>query len=133
MTLITGSEIYWITRLDEVRDCFGPLGLLLATFGIIGSVILIGMYIASYDKTSPEVIKKHRYVELILGIFFIFMVIFAIALKPIKAFIPTTKQMAMIKIIPAIANNEDVQEECKELYQLAKEGLKELVKEEGEK
>ena len=38
---------------------------------------------------------------------------------------PNTKEYAAIKVIPAIANNEDVQREAGELYSLTKDWLKE--------
>jgi hypothetical protein len=50
--------------------------------------------------------------------------------------IPNKKDAAIIYVIPAIANNENIQEEAKELYDFAKAAMKEYLpapKEEVEK
>lgn len=41
--------------------------------------------------------------------------------------IPSSKDMAVLMVLPAIANNEAVQSEAREIYDLAKQGLKDLV------
>lgn len=53
----------------------------------------------------------------ILGVFFMLL----------STLIPTSRQMAAIIVLPAIVNNENVQKEAGELYQLAKQGLTKLV------
>lgn len=44
-------------------------------------------------------------------------------------FLPTTKQAAVIYVLPKVANNEQLQTEAGELYGLAKEYLKRQVEE----
>ena len=49
----------------------------------------------------------------------------------ISVFIPTTKEMALIKVLPAISNSrfvsEELPKEAGEIYMLAKEALKEKL------
>lgn len=42
-------------------------------------------------------------------------------------FIPSSKTIAMMVAIPAIANSEPIQKDLPELYQLAKDALKEQI------
>lgn len=45
----------------------------------------------------------------------------------VTALLPSTKAMAAIVVLPAIVNNQNVQKEAGELYQLAKQGLAKAV------
>jgi hypothetical protein len=47
----------------------------------------------------------------------------------LSALLPDSKTAAAMYVIPAIANNETIKAESKEIYELAKEGLKKLVEE----
>jgi len=40
------------------------------------------------------------------------------------AFVPTTKEYAAIKLIPAIMNNQEVRAEAKDAYELMKDWLR---------
>lgn len=44
--------------------------------------------------------------------------------------VPSTRTLAVMYVLPAVVNNEDVQSEARELYELAKEGLHQLVEQE---
>ena len=74
---------------------------------------------------APEQRKKEKektYSKSIVkcAILFILFVVLAAAT-------PSTKEAATIIVIPAIVNNETVQEETKELYNIAKDYLKDLA------
>lgn len=45
---------------------------------------------------------------------------------------PTTKTAAAVLLIPAIANNETIQDEASEIYQIAKDALREIGKDSEE-
>ena len=45
--------------------------------------------------------------------------------------IPSSKTVAAMYVIPALANNEALKIESKELYELAKGALKDMVKEDA--
>jgi len=99
---------------------------MIAVFGtVIGAIASIAIVSCEDVDDIPKSLKRGSHILMGLGILCIGLAIAT----------PSSKTMAMMKVIPAIANNEDVQGECKELYGLAKQGLKELVTddEEGEK
>ena len=119
MEIITGWDIYWITRLDGIVGA--SKGVVVICFVICFTSAFL--YIASrgsYDNFA-EFLTEHG-IKLITRSFIIGLLALAVFI-----FTPTSKQMAMIKVIPAIANNEDIQGEVKEVYVLAKQGLKELI------
>ena len=119
--VITSKDIYWLTRLDPIRDSCG-------FYCFIAIFLILGCSVAwSYGKNENE------HVPLWLGgigtVFFSLLLMFSII---VQIFVPTTKEMAMIKITPAIVNSDFVQEdlpkETKELYSMAKQYLQEKVK-----
>lgn len=132
--MITPSQIYWLAKLDDIRsfftDGFLP-GIVLASviIGMIASVLLTIIYpmtCCDTDKETSGNVKRVRnmsYGVLITG------VILGIVTNFIAAFVPSTKQMAAIIVIPRIANSETVSELGdlgKDLVGLAKEWVEEL-------
>ena len=116
--MISPWTIYWITRLDGIIACFIPLAVL--SFLFIG--VLMFLWFMESDRkahitmVSDDVYKLlPKYIRWLLvgGVFGVLGLIFT----------PTTKQMAVIYLIPAIANNEQIQAEASELYDLAKDYL----------
>lgn len=128
--MITASEIYWILKLDDIRTMLYHL---VAFGGVIFVTIGIAWCINrdSYDW-KPE--NALFYKKNLLRIFGIGILIAAIA-----TIAPSTKQMAAIKVIPAIANSEIVGElsaDAKEIYRMGINAIKEQLtgnNKEGEK
>ena len=124
--MITASEIYWILKLDAIRDVFFMFSIFTGIFGL-AMVISWGINSVSdcdwIDKKAKELAaacKKQ---------FFITVPILAL-LVIATAMIPSTKQMAAIKVIPAIANSEIVGElsaDVKELYRMGINAIKEQL------
>lgn len=98
---ITHSLIYWITRLDGIQCLLGVGGVF---------VIIIGLMMYIEDK------KKYWVRTIVTGIV---MVI-------ITVFIPSTKQMCAILVIPKVANNENVQTLGKDLVEIAHNWMNEI-------
>ena len=96
--MITESSIYWILKLDDIRGLFIAAT---AIFAVItfASVLVWGITFSEESRFSALCKKFCLTVSAVLAIS-------AFAL----AFIPSTKQMAMIKVLPAIANSEIVGE-----------------------
>lgn len=121
--MITESSIYWITRMDYLH-C---LGILISGLGILGVVLSVGAA-RNFESEGNEKTAK-------LALFRLapFSALIAIAGILGIVFIPTTKEMAMIKIIPALTNSELIQKtipaEAKEIYALAKYALTQTIKE----
>jgi hypothetical protein len=122
--MITASEIYWILKLDAIQNVFLAFSMLTGVFGIV-MAIAWGVMNSSpddcFDSEKKAASCRKR--------FFITVPIFAL-LAAVTALTPSTKQMAAIKIIPAIANSEIVGElsaDAKELYRMGINAIKEQL------
>jgi len=124
--MITESNLYWMTRLDEIKQFLAILGILISILSGAGTIVLIGIFFTNSIEKPPEdkevtkIIIKTTYCT---AFGFFLGMIFVIS----NIFIPTTKQYAMIKVIPAIANDQRIQQEASELYDMAKQALKQTL------
>src|SRR5688572_25554134 len=95
---MTGWQIYWLTRMDAITD---DLSVILAAIGLVGVVFGIAFvngFPNRYDYTPSRLwVPKMAAASLILGVL-------------LGIFVPTTKEMAAIILIPklttAVAQNE---------------------------
>ena len=113
--MITESQIYWITRLDSVKECMeavGILGILLVSIGLI-----IALMIWLVDDND----QAKRAFKVLLPISLIFTLI-AVG----SIFIPSTKEYCAIKVIPMAASNDEVQKLPNKIVELANEWIEEL-------
>lgn len=111
--MITASEVYWILKLDAIQGLFFTFSFFTGVFGV-AMIILWGI------AGSMPCRKR----------FFITVPIFVL-LVTVTALIPSTKQMAVIKVIPAIANSEIVGElsaDAKEIYRMGINAIKEQLR-----
>jgi len=124
--MITEGTMYWITRLDHIRDAAQDLCII----SIVGAVILgISLFILCMDKDCEALDDgdfykrvKHR-LKLWLTIFLLGLLL----ATGIYCFVPSTKEMAMIKIILALANSQFVAEELpKDAQRIYKLGIRAL-------
>jgi hypothetical protein len=108
--MITPWNLYLITRLDYLQ------GLLIAI--MVASVIAFTIALAAQfgGEWDKKVTRKIWFRSAITAC--ISSVLFTLT--------PTTHEMAAIVIIPAVANNQQVQEIGKSLGELAKQWLEEL-------
>ena len=109
---ITPAQLYWITRLDSIGVAFAGIIIISILVGII-SVIAVSLI---YTEEVRERLIVWAKVSIAIAITHIIC----------GAFIPSTKEMCAILIVPAIANNEKVQGLGEDLYDLAKEWMQEL-------
>jgi hypothetical protein len=108
---ITPSTIYWIARLDGLREAL----CVITALWTIGSLIYIVIDFCENTNTS---FKKS-----------IWSAIFAvICLFGSAVFIPTSKEVAAMIVLPKIANNENVQKIGSEFCDAALNWLKGLNK-----
>ena len=115
---ITAEEIYWITRLDIIHTAM-LLGIAVAF------VAMLAFIIHACEKESAG--------WAISGI--TLFVVTTIILGLVYIFVPTTKEMAMIKIIPAMVNSDfmqnDLPEDMKQVYSLGKQAIVDYLKGDG--
>ena len=115
--MITGSEMYWLTRLDGIKGLLAGFGI--AIMVTAGFVLMFSPIIAlEFDRCDlPNRAWKWLFGSIAGSI------AFGALLLTGNVFIPTTKEYAAIKVIPMIAT-ENVQEDAGELYGLSVEWMK---------
>lgn len=122
--MITESELYWILKLDDIRDLLTGCTIIL---GIISIVLIVMTIVQGYAEALFDDSDWRRSLFARLAVY-ITLIVFSIAL----ALLPSTKQMAAIKGIPAIINSEAakvIESDAKELYKLGVDTLKEKLAE----
>lgn len=107
--MLTPFEVYLITLLDGMGITIGLMAFFLAVAGLI---VLLGNY--DYLRYRDDMQKgMKRLCDVGRN-----MVIVAIALLIMQTFIPSTKQMCAILVVPHIVNNEDAKAIPQEMLQL---------------
>lgn len=107
---ITTMQMYWLVMLDSIN--IGS-AIMCAIFGFF--IVALFCYFAE-ERHAPTSMK----------VFASFVVFLFLALFSACVFIPSTKQMAAIMIVPKIANSEKVQTIGNKVYDLAVEWMEEL-------
>lgn len=113
---ITPATLYWFTRLDGI-NC---LCTTVAIFSILAFVIGAIMWIANLDY-NDDYSEAGKKIAKATGI------ISALALT-IGLFVPTSKEMAMIYVVPQITESQVVKQDIPELYDLGVNALKDWLK-----
>lgn len=133
--MITESTIYWITRLDPIREAMLYPAVLLSILGSIGAVLITIACIShqsDQEKKPPDIRDKWRWKDTLILCLIYLIPLLGFTLAFGRVFIPTTKEMCAIKIIPAIAQNEEVQEMPDKLVGLANDWIDELRPKKGD-
>lgn len=143
MEIINPWLLYLVLQADSIRHFASSVGVFFAWVSVLAWMVYVGaLFIykmeassTSYNSTDryrtscaesfTSLAKSWKHMALLPGV--------TIMLMMAGAMIPSTKSAAMLLVIPTIANSEVVQEEARELYDLAKLGLKELVDQQTEK
>lgn len=113
--MITPTFIYWISILDGLKVLCGIVGFITS----VGLILLLFGYIFNRiegEDESADVFRK--FVHLFARI--------SISTILLCGFVPCSKTLAAMYIVPAIANNEKVQDVGNRLYDLAVEWMDEL-------
>jgi hypothetical protein len=133
MEVISAWELYLWTRLDGIISLLSgwtTFAIIVLALGVIfcaiGRVMCASWLV---DYPSDTIVKKRLY---FCDAFFKSKLVwiggvFVVVLSILTAFIPTKKDVAIIFILPKIANNQTIQQEAGEIYSIAKEALRELV------
>lgn len=94
--MITPMQMYWLLKLDDIRA--------FCAFFVGFTILAIIFSLVAYNDAEDERTKKIAIAGFVLGLFGLGL--FSGALT----FLPSTKQMAVIYVVPAIANNEKIQQ-----------------------
>lgn len=116
--MITPAQMYWLTRLDNI--CAVSTVVLVIAILLPIALLVIGLLVSS---TSEECLEYLR--DIAKPIVGIILPIVAISTLCVT-FVPSTREMAAIMIVPKIANNEKVRDAGNKLYDLAVEWMVEL-------
>lgn len=124
---ITPWELYWILKLDDIRSI-----LWVAVF--LGVVLIVPAVLAIMSLEASD-LRSGRGKLVCICTAVLASITFISALCAI--FIPSTAQMAAIKLVPTITNTEfaknELPAEAAELYGLVKQYLKANINKEVEK
>lgn len=108
--------IYWILQLDSIGR--GLTGLYVAAGLVTAITVMFGAF-AMIDG-EEDLKKRCDLLAKRLGAA-------CVALFVVSIFVPSTRTVAAMVIVPAIANNETIRKESGELYDLAKQALRDAV------
>lgn len=118
---ITPSTIYWLCRLDGIRTLLSFIAVVALLTAVV--VTIAGACIRDcYSRNSEEWNTGARLHKKVLP--FALMLSFLLALM--ETFMPSTRELAAIIVIPKIVNNEKVQDVGNRIYDLAVEWMDEL-------
>ncbi len=120
--MITESYMYWILKLDDIRGFVFVSGML----GVLAVVAFLTFFLAA-KIGKGDFCDDHVHVRRMCGWSCVATTILTLLLHLSYALLPTTKQMAMIKVIPVIANSKEVEvvsKDAKELYTLVVEEIR---------
>jgi hypothetical protein len=111
-------QLYFLIKLDALTGFFGAMGTCLIVFIII-SLIAWGI-MSDCNKDSGAKAKKFvsTHIKWAIPLGFIFIVL--------ATFLPNTKEMAVIYVVPKILNNAEVQKLPNQLLTLSEEWLEKL-------
>lgn len=138
---ISAWTIYWFIKLDAIINIMGGLGFvsIMTCIIVLCAVVFIAAiradispgYYLNKEQADAKIEKLTKYLNYWTKLFkrlIIFPFIFII----LSNMLPTTKEMAVIYVIPKIANsnfvNETLPNEMKDIYIMAKEWMKETLK-----
>lgn len=134
---MTPTTMYWITRLDGIRDLLKGLDMFTSALTVCGLVAscataIVCMVMCGESCSISKIVEDSDY-KLVRSFrnyaakftFCVFLPI-NILLSLAYALTPSTKEYCAIKVVPAIVNNAKVQEFGDALYRLGVDWLKEL-------
>jgi hypothetical protein len=107
MDAISPWTIYWVMQLDSIGMAAGFLSFA-GAFGLVGLWVFVvteADSLAGYLAASAATL--------------VWLVVLTAAI-----FLPSTRTAAAMFVIPAVANNQTIQREAGELYDLAKQALR---------
>lgn len=120
MIELTPTTIYAISTIDEVKRVLGSLSFVgsLAIFGLL--VARIGTAIIESEETNEKFCRWFNpMMPKILGAF--------ICVVLLNTFLPNQKTIAAMIVVPAIVNNENIQNISKNTLQWAEEYIKDQL------
>ena len=113
--MITPSTIYWIGTLDSIIMASSIVGLLAYVVGLIG----IGIFVGGKIGQDKDCLRASLWINGIAWPIAILAICIAV-------FTPSSRGASAMYVVPAIVNNEKVQDVGNKMYDLAIEWMEEL-------
>lgn len=122
--MITGLDIYLVTRCDAIKD-------LLQVTTIVGilSTILCLFFAIGFIQDADS--NMNRWGKILFKLVFFGTTPLALVSVALNVTIPTCKEVAAMTIIPKIARGEKIQECGQHIYKLAREWMEEPKQKKG--
>lgn len=123
---ITPSTLYWITRLDGINSALLTSMVVSIAVFLFCIWVLIGSWaesespLSEQDEKDIKVVKKYTKISGILVLFFIILTVLT----------PTSKEMAMIYVVPHLSESQVIKQDIPEVYNLGVKALKDWLKKE---
>ena len=130
---MTESMIYWITRLDGIHGfCFGiqTFGVLFTILGVIVAIAATCVGVAAEEDGDDDARVANGICKIACKVWIPAFCI-AIMCSLARTFMPTTKEMIAIKVIPQIANVnniEKIKDISKDMLDITSDWLKDMRK-----
>jgi len=119
---LTPFDVYLITILDNLKYCCKGV----ITFSIICLVISFIVWAIATVSESTYAVVKYKFFPIICAILLTFSTI-------LTMLAPSSKQMAVIYIVPKIVNNQTVQQLPSHLMKLLDKYVEDLLKDDDNK
>lgn len=97
--MITSMEMYWLLKLDDIYMLVS-----------CAAALTTGVFVVSFLAYKVAGVDGNKQEQKTSGIAALVSLVCSVLLWCVVTFIPTTKQMATIYVVPAIVNNEKVQQ-----------------------
>ncbi len=125
---MSGWFLYWLLKLDSLRDFVESMAFVFVLIGALGTIALvlcrvIGKGIVDGGDETGEIAVK---IGKRLWPFAYIVFPMGLVLQLTYTMAPSTKDAAIIYVVPKVANSEMVQEIPKKLLTLSNEWLEEL-------
>jgi len=123
MNVVTPCQMYWLTRCDGICDLAHTMFMLfLILFTVTALFATVGTVVSFSEPDDEQVYKTANLLR---------MATFALALcavffGAVKAFVPTTREMAAILVVPRVANSKTVEDLGRDVVNLARDWMQEL-------
>ena len=121
-------QLYLLLKLDAVIGFIGTIvffGFVLGAAGGLLYLVTKGIYMCEADKDSKDA-RECLALSKLAKPFFLIVLPVTLFMYSIKIAIPSTKEMAVLLVVPKIVNSKSVQQIPQKILSLSEEWLEEL-------
>ena len=128
------TMMYFLVMLDGIRDTAGALqGVFVFVAAMAGIATIVWLCATDGGNAEPGAPAIKRFARCLR----FWALLGLVSTTLVLTFVPSTKQAAVILVVPAVVNSEfvttTIPKEAKEIYALAKQWMRERVEEGCEK